>query len=400
MRCLIVFLGLAILLPVCSAASDVVVPVDPPAHRTIEYREVWRTDPYSEDYLMGNVRRVIRDAAGDYYLLDVQLQEVFKFDAAGKYLKTVVRKGEGPGEIDQTWNLEFWPPNQIVLPRSFPPQIVRVDPEGNPLEELRVYRKEGDDAPASVFDIDPVGDVALVHGNAFMFDEGGSRAEAWIGVINRDGTVLRELGSRSTKLATDPRKQVLDEKAEYWEWERYVLHPDGLIFRAPDREAWVVERFDLEGNLTGRFTRDIGARPRVKKEYDDIHGSRSFVFNGQKAEIDYQLLDTEPPISGLRCVGDALWVVDNPAPGSLPDNIWITAAVLSVDGEFLESVELGIDHDPELDIVQMLGDGTVIVFENGVAANQAALASFGVESDDEELADAEPAVIVVYEPVR
>jgi hypothetical protein len=43
------------------ATADTTLPVDAPAHRTVEYQEVWRTDPYSDEYLMGNITDVVVD---------------------------------------------------------------------------------------------------------------------------------------------------------------------------------------------------------------------------------------------------------------------------------------------------------------------------------------------------
>ena len=102
------------------AIADSTLPVDAPTHRTVEYQEVWRTDAYSDEYLMGNIRDVVVDTEGDFYFLDSQLQEVFKFDAAGLYVDTVAHQGEGPGELSQVWQMGFWPPNSLILPQGFP----------------------------------------------------------------------------------------------------------------------------------------------------------------------------------------------------------------------------------------------------------------------------------------
>ena len=46
------------------AIADTTLPVEAPVHRTVEYQEMWRTDPDSEDYLMGNIRDVVVDSEG------------------------------------------------------------------------------------------------------------------------------------------------------------------------------------------------------------------------------------------------------------------------------------------------------------------------------------------------
>jgi hypothetical protein len=379
----------------------VTLPADPPATRTIEFEERWRTDPYSDEYLMGYVTNATIDDEGNYYFLDTQLQEVFKFDSEGNFIDTVARKGEGPGELDQTWRIAWWSPDALVLPRVFPPRIIRVSPDGVPLEELHVYRKPGDDSKASVSSLVPVGDQAIVRGSMFQFSPDGSRSLQWIGLIDRAGTVLHEFGELERELSSDPLNQVVDEAAEFWDWGRWAVSSAGHIYRAPDREKWLIERYDLAGNLTGTWERDVPARSRTEEEYEDMKGQRSFVFNGQKADITYKLLDTESPVASLRVVGDRLWVYHNPAPDELPEDIWQRVSVLTLDGDYIEDLDLVVDFDEELDTAALLPNGWLMIVENGVAARESAFAGFGDEEgaeEDEDLSDAEPAEIVIYAP--
>lgn len=390
---------LLLLLTTPAAAEDVSVPVEPPRKVTLEFEEQWRTDPYSDEYLMGNINDVVVDDEGNFYFLDSQLQEVFKFDAEGHYLATVAHEGEGPGELSQTWQIDYWPPDALILPRAFPPKIIRLAEDGTPLEELHIYRHEGDDTQASVGTVRAAGDRAVVGGSLFSFSEDGASSTRWIGVIDREGRVLHEFDSRQQEISSDPLHQVFDEGEEFWAWNRWTVSPEGAVFCAPDREQWTIERYDLEGDLVATFRRDIEARPRTDDEIVELKDSRTFVFNGQKAETTYKLLDTEPPIDQLAFVDGHLWVWHNPADGTLPDGVWRRASVLTPDGELVEEVDLAVDYDPDLDDVRILPDGRVMVIENGVAANQAALAAFGLEQD-ESLADAEPAEIVIYAPIR
>ena len=163
----------------------------------------------------------------------------------------------------------------------------------------------------------------------------------------------------------------------------------------------MIERYDLEGNLTATFERDISARPRTEEEAEEIKSDSQFFFNGQKAKITYKLFDTEPPIRGLGVVGDHLWVFQNPAPGELPEGVWRRASVLTFDGEYVEDVDVYLPHDEEVDSARMLRDGVMMVIENGVSAMQAHFAAFGAglgEEEESDLSDAEPAEIVIYRP--
>jgi hypothetical protein len=156
-------------------AADVELPVEPPSSRTVDYEEVWRTDPYSDEYLMGNITEAAVDDDGNFYFLDTQLQEVFKFDADGNFVDTVVHKGEGPGEIDQVYSIAYWSPDTLVLPKGFPPQVTQVSTDGIPLERLHVFRHPDDEQEASINDLLPVGDRAIVSGSMFLFSSGAAR---------------------------------------------------------------------------------------------------------------------------------------------------------------------------------------------------------------------------------
>ena len=102
-------------------------------------------------------------------------------------------------------------------------------------------------------------------------------------------------------------------------------------------------------------------------------------------------------------VGDRLWVMHDPVPDALPEDVWRRASVLSFDGEHIEDVDIRIPRDEEQDSVRLLRDGRLMVVENGIAAMQAHFANFGgggSDDEDEDLSDAEPAEIVIYGPKR
>ena len=59
------------------------------------------------DYAFGQARQVAVDDAGTIYVLDQQASHVKAFDAAGRYLRTIGRKGQGPGELEYPMTLSL-----------------------------------------------------------------------------------------------------------------------------------------------------------------------------------------------------------------------------------------------------------------------------------------------------
>jgi hypothetical protein len=53
-----------------------------------------------EEAALDQVRQVLADDAGTLYVLDQRASHVKVFDASGKYLRTIGRKGQGPGELE------------------------------------------------------------------------------------------------------------------------------------------------------------------------------------------------------------------------------------------------------------------------------------------------------------
>ena len=52
------------------------------------------------DYAFGNIRNFVVDDQGSTYVLDGKNYRVQVFNASGKYLRTIGRKGQGPGDLD------------------------------------------------------------------------------------------------------------------------------------------------------------------------------------------------------------------------------------------------------------------------------------------------------------
>lgn len=57
------------------------------------------------DYVFGKIRNFVVDDAGSFYVLDEQDSHIKAFDASGKFLRSIGRKGQGPGDLDSAYFL-------------------------------------------------------------------------------------------------------------------------------------------------------------------------------------------------------------------------------------------------------------------------------------------------------
>jgi len=59
------------------------------------------------EYAFGQIADLVVDDAGSFYVLDGRSSHVKVFDASGRYVRTIGRAGQGPGEFEQPMNLSF-----------------------------------------------------------------------------------------------------------------------------------------------------------------------------------------------------------------------------------------------------------------------------------------------------
>lgn len=60
-----------------------------------------------ENYMFGHQLQVIADDSGCFYVLDWDRKQIKKYDPAGKYLFTIGRAGQGPGEFGNIWEMRL-----------------------------------------------------------------------------------------------------------------------------------------------------------------------------------------------------------------------------------------------------------------------------------------------------
>ena len=79
-------------------AIDDTVPEVTEAQVDLQFGSLEGDDP---NFLFGDIRGIQATNDGTIYVLDYQVTEVRAYDPDGRYLRTVARRGEGPGEITE-----------------------------------------------------------------------------------------------------------------------------------------------------------------------------------------------------------------------------------------------------------------------------------------------------------
>jgi len=116
-------------------AIDSVGPEVAEAHVDLRIGTVDGDDP---NYIFGDIRGVQGASDGTIYVLDYQAVEVRTYSPEGEYLGTIVRSGEGPGEISEANGILLSGDTLLWINDHSQWAIIGVDPAG---EELRRFTK-------------------------------------------------------------------------------------------------------------------------------------------------------------------------------------------------------------------------------------------------------------------
>lgn len=84
-----------------------------------------------EEYIFSNIRDLSVDDEERIYVLDTKESHIKVFNKEGEYVKTIGKKGQGPGEMQHPTSLQITPQNEIVVNDSTARKIHFFTLDGN-----------------------------------------------------------------------------------------------------------------------------------------------------------------------------------------------------------------------------------------------------------------------------
>lgn len=146
-----------------------------------------------ENYLFYRIRHVNVDAQGNVYVVDMGNFRIQKFDSTGRYLQTIGRQGQGPGEFELPLKLWFDDATGSMLVKSHVTSIDILDPQGIFVKRLKLKNV--------IYDFEPI------TRELFFIVTGKSSADELVlshvlSQLNRDGEIGRIIAERPYNLYT------------------------------------------------------------------------------------------------------------------------------------------------------------------------------------------------------
>ncbi len=105
-----------------------------PLHHSVSVG-VMDGDPHK---IFGDIRSLEADSAGTVYVLDHQSSEIRAFDASGNYLRTLTRKGSGPGELMAANGIQMTDRGTLWVQDHGQWQLIELSLQGEEIQRLKM----------------------------------------------------------------------------------------------------------------------------------------------------------------------------------------------------------------------------------------------------------------------
>ncbi len=359
-------------LAVAATAPRVDNPAKPAEGRVeVKLKEVWRAGGDDDDVFFGNIGTVQRAKDGKIYILDTQQSQVQVYSPEGKHLATLGREGEGPGEVTRPAGMMQLTDGRLCLLQSFPGRIVMLKPDGLPAGEA-TYQAAGGAQQGSFSVLNagasaPGGDMVLL---GIRMSFGNSALSDQTFFLSRCDGQGKEKTSYLTKAyQVNYADFRLDETRMDFVWTRFAVGPDGTIYTAPERNAYLVRVQAPDGTVQREITRAHTLRPR------DAEGRKTATRILEAIGSYYPtplkgttIEDVEPAITAVFLDDQGNLLVQANDPGAPEPGVFAVLDVFDKQGRYVRQMALRCPGDPQRDGLVMLGGGRVVVLHGALDA--------------------------------
>ena len=364
-RALLICLALAAATPSFPETPTIHCPADPPRVRRLQLQERWRIDADdAESPLLGysNPSQVFAHD-GRVYLLDSQLCHVLVYSDDGEYLTTIMREGDGPGEIRNPGRMFLCSDGRIAVRHGYPTMLEFVDLDGTPRGRWRLQAN----AWTNRIQETPLGWFSVYRESKHSDDLGTFVSIFHVAYHDDEGRRTREFHSERRE-SHHMQGGRTDEAAEHNPWSTAVAVDDGQVVFASVRDEYKLEWHNLDGEVTRVVTREFAAHRRSQAELDELKYKGYSIVNGDLRFKDRRLCANDPVIGTIKPLPDGrLRVHTSVFEKDLPQGMVCRYEVHASTGELLERVEIHdptADYDVTYDVIALLDDGRAMVLRN------------------------------------
>jgi len=370
-------------------------PMESPA--AYELRELWRfSEESGGEALFGTLGGVTEDEDGVVYISDGQLLTVHVISPDGRYLRSIGREGEGPGELRSAYGVFLTHDHQVGVVDPAARAVVFLSKNGEPVGRWKATH-EGFQA-AGIGAAKPVPGGYVVSLNAARRSKTGVVAVDFIDLLDRDWQPAAEYARLEVPYPTKGETYVHDE-ALYTSQVMQGVSQDGRVFISRSFADYRIHVFNPDGSLQMIVEREFEPVRRSEEEIAEQTAYFEGLFSYKK---DYRVIvsPVDLTVAKVRPRRDgSFWVSTSKSWRDLPVGVAETYDEFDRDGRFVRTVILKGDVSPEDDYLYSFGDNKMLVFRDGVSAEMAAVGA-SHDAAGSEAGEETPPVVICCEIAR
>jgi len=208
--------------------------------------------PEIEEVIFSQIRSIDVDESGRLYILDQGEAHVYIFDPDGDFIKSIGKKGEGPGELHMPFRMSVTH-NQDLMVEDFRRKIVFYSLEGDLLREIKTAKE----AALGIL-MDSRG---IFFGTVIVYDEEDPRYE-----VRKYDPQMNKLASLGTSPLPNAQNEGFNPFGGAVVYS--IRYDDQVICGSPDK--YELNVYDLEANLEMKIMKDYDPVEITKQEIEEV----------------------------------------------------------------------------------------------------------------------------------
>jgi len=316
--------------------------------------EEWRHGGPGSDLVFGDVYRIIRDADGRSYLLDVQMNEIHVVGPDGELLGAIGREGEGPGEFRRASGFVMQEDGVVCVSQVMPARLVRLSSDGTALDDHPL--------PES-FQASWVNGCAKTDAGLVVFLDAMVQQETSVGMqtlvarVNPDGTIAGECWRRV--LSADLANLDFDEKADASPVR--AVGRDGRFYVNVEWDAYEIQVTECGAGEVMVVSREYEHFPRPAEEIARVEKQKE----EGRISPETRVATTSRDIAGLFVrPNGSLWVLSSRGEREPGEGLVAVFDEFDREGRFVREVAISGPYRPGTDSFVLYEDRMYIFPES------------------------------------
>jgi len=360
----------------------------------LRLEELWRRGGEDDDeVILGLASSVLTDKDGNLYVLDAQQTEILVFAPDGRLLRTLGRRGQGPGEFENAQRITFLPGGDAIgVAQTFPGKFVGINLDGTPAGDIKLGGDPAAGGFCALIGAQTGGDNLVAAGIDIAFNqaEATMNRNHFVRSYRSDGAVGHEYHTKNVRWDFSSSFTMKETDNDYV-WWRMAVDREGRVFLGIPREDYEISVYSPDGKLERVFGRAYETWPRSAK----IQARFDSMVNAQLRQLppgtNVDVAKVEQDIWGIQCQPDGTcWVTTSRGMYEPPAGVFTVWDVFDRDGVFVKQVQAKVPGKPGTDLMLVTEHGFAIMI---TGFWDSVLSVMGATAEDD---DAESMQIVCY----